>query len=46
VRSLAVDPVSGDLYAARFSDLMRSTDGGSTWTPLGANTGMANIYDV
>jgi hypothetical protein len=44
VTAIAVNPVNGDLYAANFSSVIRSTDGGATWTrtasphALGINT--------
>lgn len=32
VTAIAVNPVNGDLYAANLSSVIRSSDGGATWT--------------
>ncbi len=44
ISRLIVNPVNGDVYAARLAGIMRSTDQGATWASVlgtgGCNTGM------
>lgn len=38
ISKLAVDPTSGDVYAAALGTILRSQDGGSTWSQVLGNT--------
>jgi len=50
VHRLAVDPATGDVYAAVHRSVFRSQDGGSSWTPVlttqTASSGVAGTTDI
>jgi hypothetical protein len=43
VRALAVDPVDSSVYAGTFAGVLRSTDGGDTWSPWSTGLGGGEV---
>lgn len=46
VVSVAVDPATSDVYLAQQQDVLRSTDGGQTWTSIVATAGLSNVLSL
>jgi hypothetical protein len=46
VVSLAVDPATSDVYLAQQQDVLRSTDGGESWTSIVASAGLSNVLSL
>ena len=47
VRDVVVDPTNGNVYAAVYGEIDRSTDGGTTWSPsLGATSAYSASTDI